>query len=102
MSLLAVLNLKRSPGHVPASPPRSATALPRASSNAAPATNGSAAASALSRDPDQAYNQYAALYNGINHLADKWEHPSASLDVSPSDPGDLVSAHRRLLQGLQQ
>jgi hypothetical protein len=111
MSLLAVLNLKRSPGHGPSSPSRSLGAPPQASANAAPAngvaingsaTNGSAAASALSRDPDQAFNQYAALYNGINHLADKWEHPSASLDVSPSDQGDLVSAHRRLLQGLQR
>jgi len=102
MSLLAALGLDRSPRYGPASSPRIDAALSQASAKAAPAMNGSAATPGLSRDPDVAYNQYAALYNGIDNLSSNWEHPSASLDVSPSDPGDLVSAHRRLLQGLQQ
>jgi len=68
----------------------------------APAKENKAPADAASQDPDVIFNRYAALYNGINQLTKSWQHPPASLDVSPSDPADLTSAHRRLLQVLQQ
>ncbi|MGZ5656203.1 MAG: hypothetical protein ACXWJI_01215 [Caldimonas sp.] len=109
MSLLAALNLKPPPGYGPASVLAGNAARLQASAKPPSGTNNplrranaSATASASSRDPVEVYNRYAALYNGIKNLADKWEHPSASLDITPSEPKYLVADHRRLLLGLQR
>lgn len=105
MSLLETLNLTVPAGLLQAATGASTTtgaSKPAPKPTARPATAAKKKTEVKKKtaaEPSKNVNNYIALVNGIDHEVVNAGHQKA-IDVSPSDPNDLIGRHRGLLAAL--